>query len=83
MEITVCNPQKGRLQTVDVEFTKENTTWFDNCADAHDIYMITDIEGGLLIRECGHSYPFWIYDKSRAEIAYSRKKAAKLRRMYD
>jgi len=83
MEITVCNPQKGRLETIDVQITKENSTWFDNCADAHDIHRITDIEGGLLISEYGYSYPFWIYDTSRAEIGYSRKKAAKLRRMYD
>ena len=28
METTVYNPQKGRLETIDVEFTKDNTTWF-------------------------------------------------------
>jgi len=28
MEVTVYNPQKGRLETVDIEITDENTTWF-------------------------------------------------------
>lgn len=83
MKITVYNSQKSRLETIDVQVTEENTTWFDNCADAHDIHMITDIEGGILISEYGYSYPFWIYDKSRAEIDYSQQKALELRRMYE
>lgn len=28
MECTVYNPQKGRLETLEVEFTQENATWF-------------------------------------------------------
>ena len=28
MEITAYNPQKGRLETLEVEQTEENTTWF-------------------------------------------------------
>jgi len=83
MEITVYNPQKGRLETIDVDITKENTTWFDNCEDADDIHMITDIDGGLLIREYGYSYPCWIYDKSRADIGYSQQKALELKRMHE
>lgn len=37
MEMTVCNPQKGRLETIDAEITEKNTTWFDNCMDNEDI----------------------------------------------
>jgi hypothetical protein len=29
MEITIQNPQKGRLETIDIEFTDKNTTWFE------------------------------------------------------
>ncbi len=29
MELTVYNPQKGRLETLEVEFTDDNTTWFE------------------------------------------------------
>ena len=29
MEITIANPQKGRLETIDIEFTDDNTTWFE------------------------------------------------------
>ena len=82
MEITVYNPQKGRLETIAVELTNENTTWFDNCRNPRDICKITDFEGGLLISELDCTYPVWIYDTSRADIAYSRKRARELRRMY-
>jgi hypothetical protein len=37
MPITVYNPQKGRLETMDVDFTKDNTTWFINCINPHDV----------------------------------------------
>ena len=46
MQITVYNPQKGRLETIKAEFTKDNTTWFSNYRNNHDISMITDIDGG-------------------------------------
>jgi hypothetical protein len=82
METTVCNPQKGRLETIDVEFTKDNTTWFNNCRSPRDIYMITDFEGGLLIRESDYTYPVWIYEISRADIGHSRKKARQLLQMH-
>ena len=54
MEMTVYNPQKGRLETIDTVFTDENTTWFDNGTESHDLYRITDFEGDLLIREFGY-----------------------------
>ncbi len=54
-----------------------NTTWFDNCEDANDIYMITDFEGGLLISEFGYSYPLWIYDISRSDIGNNEEKHLK------
>jgi len=82
METTVCNPQKGRLETIDVEFTKDNTTWFNNCRSPRDIYMITDFGGGLLIREFDYTYPVWIYETSRADIGYSQKRARELLRMH-
>ena len=78
MEMTVYNPQKGRLETMEAEFTKKNTTWFDCYTDYEDIYMITDYKGGLLIKECGYSYPTWIYDVTRDDIGYDGKKAKDL-----
>lgn len=83
MESTVYNPQKGRLETLDVDYTDENTTWFKVTRNNSDIYMITDFQGGLLIRELGYSYPIWLYDISRADIGYSRKKAKQLRRQHE
>ncbi len=82
MEATVCNPQKGRLETIAVEFTNGNTTWFDNCRNPHDIYMITDFEGDLLIREFDYTYPVRIYETSRTDIAYSQKRARQLLQMH-
>jgi hypothetical protein len=81
MEMTVYNPQKGRVETIDTVFTDENTTWFDHCPDG-DIYMITDFEGDLLIREFGYTYPVRIYDMCRAHIGFDQKKAQKLKNRY-
>ena len=82
MEVSVYNPQKGRLETINVEFTQENTTWFDNCMENEDIYMITDFNGGMLIRECNYTYPVWVYDVTRVEIDYDQKKAKEIRPQY-
>lgn len=82
MEITVCNPQKGRLETIAVEFTNDNTTWFDNCRNPHEIYRITDFEGDLLISEFGYTYPVRIYETSRTDIDHSQKGAQQLLRRH-
>ena len=73
MECIVYNPQKGRLETLDVEFTPQNTTWFSDGS----VTMITDWNGGLLIKS-GFDYPTYVYDVSRADIDYSHKKAKEL-----
>ncbi len=83
MPIKVYNPQKGRLETIDAEFTKDNTTWFSSCKNPHDISMITDIDGNMLIREFGYSYPFMIYGVSRSDIDFDQTKAKQLRRQYE
>ena len=83
MQITVYNPQKGRLETIDAEFTKDNTTWFSNCRNIHDVHMITDIDGDILIGEFDYSYPFMIYGVSRSDIAFDQRKAKQLRRLYE
>ena len=83
MEMTVYNPQKGRLETIGAVITDENTTWFDNSMDDKDIYMITDFEGGILTSEFGYGRPVWIYDVTRAEIGYDQKKARELKDLYE
>ena len=75
MKQTVYNPQKGRLETIVIELTDENTTWFDNCVRDGTIQSITDFQGGLLIRQLGYGYPIWIYDISRADIECDQRKA--------
>ena len=45
MQQSVYNPQKGWLETIDIDFTDENTTWFDECEDSHGIFSITDLQG--------------------------------------
>ena len=82
MEMTVYNPQKGRLETIDAVIRDKNTTWFDNCMVDEDIYMIIDFEGGILITEFGYGYPIWIYDVSRAEIGYDQRKAKELKDLH-
>jgi len=83
MEMTVYNPQKGRLETLAVEFTADNTTWFENSGNARTISTITDFNGGLLIKKADSSYPFWLYDLSRADIEYSHKKAKQLIKQHE
>jgi len=82
MEMTVYNPQKGRLETIDAEFTDENTTWFDTCKNDEDIYMITDFQGGILISEFGYTRPVWIYEMSRDGIGHDQRKAKNLIDLY-
>ncbi|MEA3547377.1 MAG: hypothetical protein U9R66_06910 [Thermodesulfobacteriota bacterium] len=79
MAMTVYNPQKGRLETIDAVMTDKNTTWFDNCEDDQDISMITDFEGGILISEFGYGHPVLICEVTSAEIGYDQKKAKKLK----
>jgi len=82
MEETVYNPQKGRLETIQIEYTEENTTWFDDYTNNQDIYRITDFDGGLLIKEYDYSYPVWVYDVTRSEINYDQNKAKEIRAQY-
>lgn len=82
MQELIYNPQKGRLETISIEYSDENTTWFDNCSEPNDIYMLTDFEGGLLIKENNHTYPVWIYEATRAEIDNNVTKARELRKLY-
>lgn len=83
MKMTVCNPQKGRLETIDIEFNENNSTGFNHYRTVRDIRMSTDLDGGLLISEFDYTYPIWVYDVSRADIGYDQKKARQLRRLYE
>lgn len=76
MERTIFNPQKGRLETIDIDFTAENTTWFAGCRKPGDIELVADYhEDELLIKEYGWNYPVRIYDLSRSSIGHDQKKA--------
>ena len=82
MAMTVYNPQKGRLETIDAVMTDKNIIWFDNCEDDQDISMITDFEGGILISEFGYGRPVLIYEVTSSEIGYDQKKAKELKDQY-
>ena len=71
MQITIYNFSKQRLETIDLQISEENTTWFDDDSYDHDIHMITDFEGGLLISPWGYEYPLWIEESCRAAVDYS------------
>ena len=83
MQITVYNPQKGRLETIDAELTKDNTTWFRNRRNSHDVSMIADIDGDILIRDFDYSYPFMICGVSRSDIDFDQRRAKQLRHQYE
>ncbi len=82
MQQTVYNPQTARLETINIDFTDENTTWFDECEDNHGIFSIIDLQGGILIEEADYTYPLYVYDISRADIGHDHGKARELHRQY-
>ena len=82
MEKTVYNPHKGRLETINIDFTDKNTTWFDDHEKIEEIYTITDFKGGLIIAGCNYDYPILVYDKSRSDINDNIKKALDLKKTY-
>jgi len=80
--ITIYNTLKGRYETVDFDFTSENTTWFDD-SETFGVYRIADGLSGLLIQETGYTYPILIGEVNRADIGNDEQKALELlRRQY-
>ena len=77
---TVYNPQKGKLETINIDITDENTTWFDECEDKHGIFSTTDLQEGILIKEADYTYPLYVYDISRADIGHDHGEARELHR---
>jgi hypothetical protein len=82
MQQTVYNPQKGRLETIDITLTDTNTTWFDAADDNSGVSLIADFEGGLVIAGSNYSYPVLIYDVSRSDINHERQQAKELKLRY-
>lgn len=80
MQMIIYNTAKQRLQTVNIEITEKNSTWFDDRSDADLIYRITDYEEGLLIKEDNYNYPVWIDGVSRADINHDPRRAEELMR---
>ena len=80
--VTIYNSSKGGYETVDFEFTSENTTWFDE-GENFVVYKIADAFGGLLIQENGYDYPILIDGLSRTDIGDNEQKALELLRRSD
>lgn len=77
MEMVVFTPAKARHETINVDITQQNTTWFDDCQDG-DVHMITDYDGCLIIRKLGYYNPVLIYDVTRQAINFDPEKAREL-----
>ena len=67
------------METINVNFTDKNTTWFDKADDNTDVLLIADFEGCLVVVDNSYSYPVLIYDVSRSDINYDRQKAKDLK----
>ena len=82
MEISAYNPLKGRLETINIDVTDENTTWFDESEEPlndDDIEKIVDTEHGILIYEAGYGqYPVLISGETRADVDHNKEKARRL-----
>ncbi len=74
----IYNTSKHRLETIDIEITEENSTWFDDNINADSVAIITDFENGLLIKQCNFDYPMLFNGISRVDINHSCQKAQKL-----
>lgn len=78
MQMTIYNTAKQRLETIDIEITKENSTWFNDSVDTDSVLRITDLEAGLLIKQCNYDDPILFYDISRADIGHNCQRAQEL-----
>lgn len=78
MNLDVFNPQKGRIESIKVEITEKNTTWFENALRSEDIYKLTEFYGNLIVFYLDYRYPILIYDVTRKDIGYNPKKAKAL-----
>jgi len=77
MKIIVCNAAKSRLETIDINITRDNTTWFEDIAENRGVQMLTDTDGCLLISE--YNYPVLIYEVTRKDIDCNIHKALELK----
>ncbi|MBT6339091.1 MAG: hypothetical protein HOJ48_07340 [Desulfobacula sp.] len=82
MKMTVCNIAKSRLEIIDINITKDNTTWFEDISENRGIQMLTDFEDCLLISEYNYNYPFLIYDVTRKNIDCNIHKALELKELH-
>ena len=80
METVIYNTLKSRLETIRIEFTEQNTTWFAQNEEADEtdtIMAITDYQGCLLISQNNYHRPMLV-DSTRAEMGYDREKAKEI-----
>jgi len=63
---------------MNVTVNEATTTWFDDCLASDDIYMITDTDNGLLIRENNYFYPVLLYAVTRTDIGNDQQKAKRI-----
>jgi hypothetical protein len=83
MQVTIYNTAKHRLETIDVDYTVKNTTWFDDIIGSDTIYKLTDFKGGLLIEKRNYGYAIWIDSVTRLDIDRSYQQAQDLLVTYE
>lgn len=79
MKMTACNIAKSRLETIEIDITKDNTTWFEDSTENRGIRTLTDFKGSLLISEYNYDYPVLIYNAARKDIDCDIHKALELK----
>ncbi len=70
MEITACNPVKGRYVTIEVTFDPVNTTWFTDGLEDSGFHSIADTDAGLLIRKADYSTPLLAWELTRSTLKF-------------
>lgn len=82
MEKTIYNSAKSRLETIHIDITEKNSTWFEDLTQDDAVYRITDFNGGLLIAKNTYEYPVWIHDVSRSDVDHDRQQAEQVLRNF-
>ena len=81
MEMTIFNTAKHRLETINIEITDENSTWFKDSINTNAVSIITGFvpfHNYDQYRSWIYNYPMWFNDVSRADIGHNREKAQNL-----
>ncbi len=82
MEMTVYNPKKRKLETLDIEINSKNTCYFEAGTEGGEGFQVTDIKQGLLVSQNDYSFPVLLYSHSGITRQSTAKEILRLVKKY-